>query len=83
MEDRTKGSENPGSKSFLRILIGIGTGLRIGRKDLDPFLKNQIFDPILGLMWIPGVNTFIMRAEYMEEADPDIGRGGKGKNRTV
>ena len=33
LEDRTKGSENPGFKSFLRILIGIGTALRIGGKD--------------------------------------------------
>ena len=42
LEDRTKGSENPGFRSFLRILIGIGTGLRIGGKDLDPFLENQV-----------------------------------------
>ena len=42
LEDRTKGSENPGSKSFFRILIGIGTALRIGGKDRDPNLKIQI-----------------------------------------
>ena len=47
LEDRTKGSENPGSKSFLRILIGIGTALRIGGKDRDPNLKNPDSDPIL------------------------------------
>ena len=40
LEDRTKGSENPGSKSFLRILIGIGTALRIGGKDRDSLAPN-------------------------------------------
>ena len=47
LEDRTKGSENPGSRSFLRILIWIWTALRIGLKDLDPFLPNQIQIQIL------------------------------------
>ena len=37
-KDWIKGSEDPGSRSFFRILIGIWTALRIGRKDLDPFL---------------------------------------------
>ena len=46
LEDRTKGSENPGSKSFLRILIGIGTPLRIGGKDRDISLEKANPDPI-------------------------------------
>ena len=47
LEDRTKGSENPGSRSFLRILIWIWTALRIGPKDLDPFLPISIQIQIL------------------------------------
>ena len=38
LEDQTKESANPGFKSFLRILIGIGTAVRIGGKDRNPLL---------------------------------------------
>ena len=41
LEDGTKGSENPVSRSFWRIFIGIWTALRIGAKDLDAFLPTS------------------------------------------
>ena len=83
LEDRTKGSENPGSRSFLRILIWIWTALRIGLKDLDPFLPNQIQIQILNnvhttnvLEWlnlelqltvVQIVHLFILHAKFSQE----------------
>ena len=46
-KDLTKGSEDPGSRSFLRILIGIWSPLRIWQKDLDPFWQISIQIQIL------------------------------------
>ena len=55
--DRIKGSEDPGSRSFFRILIGIWTALRIGRKDLDPFqgYSNQIPIPYFTPRYSPSL----------------------------
>ena len=56
-KDRIKGSEDPGSRSFFRILIGIWTAPRIGRKDLDPFqgYSNQIPIPYFTPRYSPSL----------------------------